>query len=85
MDEIGPFTVEDPETGEDVDDFIRAARLAKPFSLMLDMEIESKMQGQKNTVRKKYWLSYTWRVPPFNEYEDDYTVSINEHMGEWID
>lgn len=80
----GPtFTVEDPETGEDVEDTIYTADLIKPFSIMLDIQIASKVQDQTNSIRKKYRLIYSWCDEPFPDYEDNYYVTIFEHMGEW--
>ena len=81
---LATIPIEDPETGNEVEDTLYVASLIKQFSMMLDIEIESKTQGQTNTVRKKYRLTYGWRFPPFSEYEDDYTILINEHMGEWV-
>lgn len=82
----GPrFTVEDPETGEDVDDTVYTADLVKTFSILLDIQIASKVQGETNLVRKKYQLVYSWRSEPFSDYEDNYYVTIFEHMGEWTD
>ena len=82
----GPtFTVEDPETGEDVEDTLYTADLIKTFSILLDIQIASKVQGETNSVRKKYQLNYSWRNEPFSDYEDNYYVTIFEHMGEWTD
>lgn len=80
----GPtFSVENPETGEEVEDTIYTANLVKPFSILLDIQIESKVQDETNSVRKKYQLIYSWRNEPLSDYEDDYHVTIFEHMGEW--
>jgi hypothetical protein len=76
-------TVEDPETGDEVEDSISVASLTQALSLMLDLEIDAKIQGQATTTRKKYWLIYRPRLYPHPDYEDDYEVTINEHMGEW--
>ena len=82
----GPtLTVEDPETGEDVEDTIYTADLLKPFSIMLDIQIASKVQDETSSVRKKYQLIYSWRNEPLSDYEDNYHVAIFEHMGEWTD
>jgi hypothetical protein len=75
---------EDPETGEDVEDTIYIAYLVKPFSIMLDIQVESKVQDQTNTTRKKYQLIYDRRDELFPDDEDNYEIKINRHEGEWI-
>lgn len=77
-------TIEDPETGDEVDDTITVTSLTQALSLMLDLQVEAKIQDQKTTTHKKYWLIYRPRLYPHPEYEDDYEISVNEHMGEWV-
>ena len=77
-------TSEDPETGDDVEDYITVASLTQAFSLMLDLQIETKVEGQKNLSRRKYSLLYRPRLYPHDDYEDDYEITINEHMGQWV-
>ena len=76
---------EDPETLEAVMDTLYTGVLVKPFSLMLSIEIESLTQGQKKFVRKKFRLGYSWRFEPISQWEDNYEITINEHMGEWTE
>ena len=80
----GEFSSEDPETGEEVTDTLDVPRLRKPFSLILHIEVESKIEGQVRNTRKKFRFNYRWKHPEsYSGWEADYEVLINEHMGEW--
>jgi len=77
------FPSEDPETGEDVTDTLSVARLVKPFSVMLQIEVKSNLQGQTKTTKKKFRLNYNFLFEPIPDYEPDYQITVYEHMGEW--
>jgi len=79
------FPSEDPETGEDIMEKDYAGRLVKTFSILLDIEVESRIQGQTKTARKKFRLAYTFKPLPSSDWEEDYEILINEHMGEWLE
>jgi hypothetical protein len=77
------FPSEDPETGEEVTDTLSVARLVKPFSMMLQMEVKSHLQGQTRTTKKKFRLSYNFIFEPIPDYEPDYRITVDECVGEW--
>jgi len=77
------FPSEDPETGEEVTDTLSVARLVKPFSVMLQIEVKSNLQGQTKTTKKKFRLNYNFIFKPIPDYEPDYEITVYEHMGEW--
>jgi hypothetical protein len=77
------FPSEDPETGEGITDSLSVARLVKPFSVMLQIEVKSSLQGQTKTTKKKFKLNYNFIFEPIPDYEPDYRITVYEHMGEW--
>jgi len=79
------FPSEDPVTGDDIMDTDYAPRLVQSFSIILDIGIEAKIQGQVKTMRKKFRLAYDFKLFPSSVWEGDYEILINEHMGEWLE
>lgn len=77
------FPVKDSETGEEVTDALSVARLIKPFSLMLEIEVKSNSQKQTKTTKKKFRLTYSFIHEPIPDYEPDYKIAVIEPMGEW--
>lgn len=64
--------------------------LVRPFLAIVNLEVKSKIEGHSKTIKKRFEFKYDYvpevfEIPPSPEleYEDDYRISISEHMGEW--
>ena len=80
----------DPSTDEFILIETQVYSLVKAFSAVVSLEVKSKMEGHSKTIKKKFEFEYDYvpeifemPPPPEFEYEDDYRISISEHMGEW--
>lgn len=82
--EEAQITTDDPETGENVDDYLYTGHLEKQFSVLLDITVALTIQKEITTIRKKYRLHYSWRMENIPSFEDDYIISISEDSGEWV-
>lgn len=75
----------DPDTGEEMEYTAHPACLKKPFTLMLNLQIEANIEDEIKIVVRKYRLDYSW-LDDFQEgYDDDYRIAVSDHTGEWIE
>jgi len=77
------FPIEDPKSGEEVTNKLSVAHLVKPFSMMLQIEVKSILQGQKKTTKRKFRLGYNFISEPSPDYEPNYRIIVLEYVGEW--
>lgn len=73
----------DSKTGKDKSYNLEIAELVKPFWMYINLEINSKIQGQSIIIKKKYSLNYDFKRSPFQEYEPNFDIMMKDDIGKW--
>lgn len=75
--------------GEYIMEMESVRHLTKPFTVIVNIEVQSKTYGTSRIIRKNFKIEYDFKPEYYDEqpadfqYDDNYQLSISQLMGNW--